>query len=57
VDAVIRPRKDRRCIGGFMGALLCLLAACVPQDTADVAATPDPDALNRSLMEADRAFN
>ena len=51
------PRRDLRSVGGFMGTLLCLLAACAPQDTADVVAAPDPDALNRSLMEADRAFN
>ncbi len=51
------PRRDRRRIGGFTGALLCLMAACAPQDSADVVAMPDPDALNRSLMEADRAFN
>ena len=49
MDAVTRPRRDRRRIGSFIGALLCLLAACVPQDTAGMVATPDPDALNRSL--------
>ena len=51
------PRKDHRRICGCMSAVLWLLVACAPQDAADAMATPDLDELNRSLMEADRAFN
>ena len=51
------PNRDFRRVGGVTGALLCLLAACTPQESAEVVAMPDPDVLNQSLMEADRAFN
>ncbi len=54
---MIGPGREHCRLGGITGTLLCLLVACAPQDTADSMATPDLDELNRSLMEADRAFN
>ncbi len=54
---MIRSIKDRRCIGILTGASLCLWAACVPQDTPDVAALPDPQLLIQTLIETDEAFN
>ena len=36
---MIRPLLDHRRIGILTGASLCLWAACVPQDTPDVAAS------------------
>ena len=54
---MIRPLLDHRRIGILTGASLCLWAACVPQDTPDVAALPDPQLLIQTLIETDEAFN
>ena len=54
---MIGPGREHRRLGCVTGTLLCLLVACAPQDAADAMAAPDLDELNRSLIEADRAFN
>ena len=54
---MIRPLLNHRRIGILTGTSLCLWAACVPQDAADVAAPPDPQLLILTLLETDEAFN